>query len=381
MNESNKKIIFIFHNTGLTGASLVLLRYIQYLNSKAKYSLVFLLPGQGKIGQALSRCGEVINYNQQAKLSLASRVLVKAGMKEIRNPSTEERILTVVRKTEPDLVYCNTVASSKIVETLKRQTDIPVILHFHELETGVKLTGYNPSEALKLADLVIANSETTAAYIRSAYDVPREKTEVHYPVIPDHSLSVSESHPDGFVVGSAGTALPGKGALAFIDLARAVVAMDASRNWKFVWVGNFAKHCSEIEQRIEQYKLREVVHFIGESEVPLEQFARFDVFVSLSEEESFGLACMECASLGVPVAGYRGSGEIERLIRSCDGITVSLNDIEGMAAELINLRGDTDRLKKMSVSARNFSTSFLPEKVIPGWMNVVECVLNKKTLV
>lgn len=374
---TKKKIVFIFHNSGLTGASLVLLRYVRFLAKTNQHNLYFLLPSHGKIGHSLTTLGTVVDFNAVEIPSLPARILGKLGFNKPQTSSVE-RALNALLQIKPDLVYCNTVASSDFVVACKQNIPVPVVLHIHELAKGVELTGVDPSSALNKADIIIANSETTADFLRSKYNIGG-KIHIHHPVIPEPQLKKHRHNTNAFVVGSAGTALPTKGAFAFIELAREITDLDPASRYDFVWVGNFQKHKTEIESLIHQNNLLDKIKFTGETDNPLEQYAGMDVFVSLSQEESFGLACMEAASIGVPVAAYAGAGEIEHLVRSCNGIVVSYNDINAMAKSIIQLCTDNTKRDEMSRGGVEFASSFFPEKIIPQWMETLESAMQKST--
>lgn len=375
---SGKKILFVFHNSGLTGASLVLLRYIQFLHAQKKYKLVLLLPGKGKMESALQGMGELFIYGAPVVVEpLLSRGLKKLGLKKRDTKQNPDRVLEIVLKTNPDLVYCNTIVCAEMVKRIKHATKIPVLWHIHELELGVKLTGVDPSGIITAVDRVIANSETTAAFLTSRFVVDKNKIRIHYPVLPANNVVKRKKSNDKFVIGSSGTALSHKGALLFVRLAGAINRKHPQNNFLFKWVGNHKTLKQELEHDIHNSGLDGKVIFTGELENPFEAYSEFDFFVSLSKEESFGLACMEVAAIGIPVGGFEGTGGIEELLRKCDGLLVPFLDVEKMADSIVALSRNEKQLAEMADRAAAFSKNFLPEKIIPGWIESIDEVLTE----
>lgn len=164
----------------------------------------------------------------------------------------------------------------------------------------------------------------------------------------------------------------------FIDLAEEINRLDPQNDFEFRWVGR-SNCCKLIWIRIASSSMQGKVKFTGEMESPFDAYAEFDFFVSLSYEESFGLACMEAAAMGIPVGGFSGSGGIEELLKQCDGLLVPHLDVVAMAKALIELRNKPEVLAQMGLKAAQLSTSFLPENVIPAWIKLLESAMNTNT--
>ena len=378
-NLSEKKILFVFHNSGLTGASLVLLRYVEFLFSEKKYNLIFLLPGKGKIQIALIGKGEIFFYGAPNVVEpLLSRGLKKLGLKNKNVKQNADRAIEIVLNTKPVIVYCNTVVCADIVKRVKQETKIPVMWHIHELELGVRLTGVDPTGIISSVERIIANSETTAAFLISSFGVDKNKIRIHYSVLLPVNVVKKKKSNGKFVIGSSGTALSHKGALLFVRLAAAINRKHPENNFLFVWVGNYKALKQELEHDIHHSGLDDKIIFTGELENPFDAYAEFDFFVSLSKEESFGLACMEAAAIGIPVGGFEGTGGIEALLRQCGGLLVPYLDVEKMADFIFELSKNEAQLREMADKSTAFSRNLLPEKIIPGWIESIDELITEK---
>ncbi len=357
----------------------MLLRYVEFLKKHyPDVQLKFLLPGRGKIEERLSKAGSVEYYSAPVELSFSDRVKRKLGIKS----ATHDRVMQAVKLAQqfsPDLVYCNTVACSDFIPALKDCVNAPLIWHFHELETGIALTGIDPHNSLHVADIILTNSGTTSEFLNSEYGVEPARTRMVYPSVPSHNRSRSASG-NQFVIGSAGTALPTKGAFDFIELASEMQKLDPSANYRFVWIGNFRKHKEDIETEISKYNVGTILQFTGESDSPMDEYSRMNLFVSLSGEESFGLALVEAGSIGIPVAGYADSGEISEIVRQCKGIIVARRHVKDMAVELNRLISLPHELEVMGQASQKHCRTYFDELIVPQWVHVLEEAVRKESV-
>lgn len=378
VNLSGKKILFIFHNTGLTGASIVLLRYIEFFKRHHPgVTVICLIPGAGKIESRLRRLGTVEYFGVQRKISLAERIKRKLGLR-VKGVDRVKRVAELAAQFKADLVYCNTVACAEYIPAIKNVTTAPVVLHIHELRKGIELLNIDPREWILLADMVIANSAATAEFLRQYCSIDSSRIVVCYPSLSAHNLV---HYPEGgkTVIGSAGTALPTKGAIGFIELAYEMRSLTPGRHYEFIWIGNCSKYKTEIEQAISKYAVNEIVHFVGEKENVLEEFRKFTVFVSLSDEESFGLALAEAGSVGVPVAAYEGAGEISQLVASCKGVHVPHHHVKEMAKALTALTESVPQMEECGKTAQEHCRRYFDEMIVPQWIGILEDMIRLKT--
>ena len=103
---------------------------------------------------------------------------------------------------------------------------------------------------------------------------------------------------------------------------------------------------------VEQKGLGDIVHFLGlQSDVSM-LISCADLYLLLSEHESFGLTALEAMSCGVPVVGTSESGMDEFLGDGQAGCLFPVGDITAMVEGCIQILANPDRVSKMGKTGR-----------------------------
>lgn len=122
--------------------------------------------------------------------------------------------------------------------------------------------------------------------------------------------------------------------------------------------------------------LQDSVQHLGER-VDLPEILRgADVFLLLSETESFGLAALEAMACGVPVVASNVGGLPEVITDGETGILRPVADVAGMADAVLMILGDSDRAARMALAARRRAEEqFAPGPAIDRYMQLYRRVL------
>ena len=103
---------------------------------------------------------------------------------------------------------------------------------------------------------------------------------------------------------------------------------------------------------IEQKGLDKVVHFLGMQNDVSMLISCADLYLLLSEHESFGLTSLEAMSCGVPVVGTSGSGMNEFLGDDKAGLLFNVGDIPSMVEGCIKILTNPEKASQMGKSGR-----------------------------
>ena len=131
------KLLFITHQTSRTGAPLVLLHFLRWLNRcepEVELSVLSLVTGElNSDFVAISK--HFYNYEELVKpnkLTVIQRLLVKLKLKKIKNK--ESILFQKIEDKKFDIVYSNTIKSISIGTKIKSNSpEIKHIAHIHEL--------------------------------------------------------------------------------------------------------------------------------------------------------------------------------------------------------------------------------------------------------
>ena len=169
-------------------------------------------------------------------------------------------------------------------------------------------------------------------------------------------------------VGIVGELSPVKGQEDFVRAA-ALVLKQFDGDVEFLIVGEDATRTGErraaIERLVADLGLREHVTLAGHCEDVTTVLPTFDVFVSASRSEAFGIALVEALASGVPVVATATEGALEIVEEGVTGLTVPPGDVDALAAAVKSLLADaTLRASLSAAAARAARVRFSLERMV-----------------
>jgi glycosyltransferase involved in cell wall biosynthesis len=238
-------------------------------------------------------------------------------------------------------------------------------------------------------DCIIANSKTTRNNLVNKHRINPEIIKIHYPSINiaeflskrNNSFNIYKEHKisqNSFIIGTSGSATNRKGCETFIILAKIIDNLFPTDNIHFIWVGeNHLIH--EIDHDIEFSELQNKVTFVGNIANPIPYFQWFDVFISLSKEESFGMAAVEVALLEKPIVFFDKTGGLSEIFSDKTGGEIPYLNLIAMANKLIELYKNKKLRSTLGKEAKNIAKKFDENILMPELLStLIECSTNYK---
>lgn len=323
-----------------TGAPSVLLQFLQWLNKfhkEIKISLIALKEGDLK-GDFLEVIEEYYPFaqNPNSRPSIFQRLERKISplvSETGRHSSKKDKFLKKFHKSEFDIIYGNSISSFPLAQDIKSIcTNAKLILHFHELDTYIKVSKPYLNLSLDQIDGVIAVSELVKDDVLRNFQVSSDIISVIYPFVKIMDSEPKKGRTTEFIVGGAGNIGWPKRADLFIQVAYSIKKNYPHAQIRFIWVGAMSKldHLL-IQKDLEKAGLKEMVFFIGEKINPLKEFATFDIFLLTSREEAFGLVGLEAGILSKPVICFKEVSGFSEVLEREGIMTIPYLDIEKMA--------------------------------------------------
>ena len=136
----------------------------------------------------------------------------------------------------------------------------------------------------------------------------------------------------------------------------------------------------ELEARAKSLGIVDRTHFLGftnQSGLPA-VYRGSDLMVLPSDYEPFGVVVNEAMLCGCPVivSDCVGAGP-DLITAGQNGYIFPVGNVDHLAALLKEALSDGDRLKRMSVAARQRMSTWSPKQNIEGLVQAIECSLAK----
>ena len=146
----------------------------------------------------------------------------------------------------------------------------------------------------------------------------------------------------------------------------------ASRPARLVLVGD-GPEMAAARRQIHDAGLDDDVEYAGEQQNVVEVLSRASVFLLPSATESFGLAALEAMACEVPVVASRVGGLPEVIDDGETGYLRAPDDIDGMAASVLQLISDQGLHDRIATAARHSAvTRYSADRVVPMYERAYE---------
>ena len=138
---------------------------------------------------------------------------------------------------------------------------------------------------------------------------------------------------------------------------------------------------SRIAQLIADAHLEDRVYLVGWTEEIANLLATFDLFVSTSESESFGMAIVEAMAAGVPVVATATDGAREVIEPDVTGRLVPVGDVDAIAKSTSELLSDPAERARLGANAQQAARQrFGLEQMVDETVRLYEEVVRESTI-
>lgn len=279
------------------------------------------------------------------------RDIIEHRKKQIGRLIYVMRMVKLLRRVKPDLVYVNTIPFSTPVWAAKLLR-IPVLTHVREVgeiyynypDIIGKLRLY---ALLHFTEKVICVSEAAKEKVL-AKKVPGKKVSVIYNgvdtalfsdfkserCIVREQLSIPE---DAVVAAIVGRISAGKGTDVFVEAAGKVAEKAADAYFLVVGGVLNSPYHLYIQSLCEKLSIDDRVKFTGYVEDIRKYYSACDIVVNCSTYEAFPRATLEAMSMQKPVLATKTGGNVESVFNGETGFLFDIGDSEGLAQLLLKL--------------------------------------------
>lgn len=301
-------------------------------------------------------------------------VLALRNMRRAVNPLADRRaydqLLDVLRQSRPDVVHTHSSKAGIIGRFAAHRARVPAVVHtihgmsFNRTQSWMEQATYRFLErrAAKMTHRLVAVADAMIDQSVEAGIAPREKFRTVYsgmqtdwfsPELYDRrairqSWGFGDEH---VVVGTIARLFRNKGYEKLIPAMADAAARCAAL--RFVWVGDGAQR-ADYEEELAFRGLADKTRLTGlvaPNEVAC-MAAGMDVLVHASQWEGLPRAAVQALLMKVPVISFDIDGAPEVVIPGQTGVLVPLNDLDALAAAMVELAGDAERRQRFGEIGR-----------------------------
>lgn len=240
-----------------------------------------------------------------------------------------------------------------------RSGAVPVLTHVHELGVGVDFhTARREREwTLRHSTHLLTASEAVSTFLTAQHGVEADRMTVSEPMVEVAAGPPSAAgrrvereraglDPEAFTVGMGGTAIWRKGPDLFVRLVWEVHRQRPEARIQYVWVGGDPEGLARVRRDLRDAGLERLVHLVGQQADPLRWYSMFDAFVLPAREDAYPMACLEAASVGVPLVCFN-TGGMASFARTGAGVVVPYPDVGALAQGVLALMDQPEHARRL----------------------------------
>jgi glycosyltransferase involved in cell wall biosynthesis len=364
VNRVGSTVVLVHPFPDLYGSDRMLIQSIRGFR-KAGLEVVVVIPEPGPLLDELR--AEHVTVEMSRFPVLRKALLNPRGLSSLaaRLPFDTYRIIRLLRRLQPRLVYVNTATMPHwlLAAWLSR---VPSICHVHEAEEQLAPWVSTALVApLIFASRVVTNSEATARYVadHNRLVTPKVQIIINGMDLPAHPFALCDSECKRIVV--VGRLSPRKGQ----DIAIRATAklLEAGHDVELELVGGafrgYEWYKEELVLCADRLGISERVTFAGFISPVWPAYARATFVAVPSRVEPFGNVAVEALAAGRPVVAARTGGLPEIIREGETGLLFEPDDSDAMAHALKRLLDDDALASQLArVGVRVASASFTHER-------------------
>jgi glycosyltransferase involved in cell wall biosynthesis len=262
--------------------------------------------------------------------------------------------VSLIRADAIDVIHAHLPNAHLLAGMLSKLTETPALATIHGRYLNMR-----DFEIHKMTQTHISVVAKSAYFQALSLGIPVSKlrfiangvdTEVFRPMgKSDYLHSIARISPDTPLVGFVGRLSPEKGPDVFIKTAS--IVRKTLKNCHFVLVGEGPMR-EKLKEDIDNLGLNNHVHMVGLQDDMPQVYASLDLMVATSHSEAMPLAIIEAMASGLPVIATNVGGVIDIVEVGHTGFLNKLDDLNGIANNIIALMSDRSVRENMGKAAR-----------------------------
>lgn len=155
------------------------------------------------------------------------------------------------------------------------------------------------------------------------------------------------------------------------------IVVSKKNDWTLKLVGE-GEQKEYLQQLCQELEITANVIFAPATKEIEKEYINSSLFLFTSRYEGFGLVLVEAMQCGVPCISFDCTyGPSDIIDNGVNGYLIENNDVEAFAKATLKLIEDDELRKKMGNAAIEKAKQYLPEKIMPKWIELFKQLTNK----
>jgi glycosyltransferase involved in cell wall biosynthesis len=307
--------------------------------------------------------------------------IVELRMRNSLNVASALKLAQFAREHQIEIIHAHVARDYPLAAFVSRRARGQTVLTRHVL---FPMSGIHRLTLRRTARVIAVSQAVAAALRRQDIFDPKRIVLIHNGIDVDRfaqgreHAATDEQSSKRLCVGMVGHLAPIKGQEDFIRAAAIVCGL--RNDVDFVIAGEDKSRGGEnrrnIEGLIKELGLAQRIHLIGWVDEVAKLLPTFDLFVSPSRSEPFGLSIVEAMAAGTPVIATMSEGAREIIDDNITGRLAPIGDREALAKAIGELLSDPAQRRSLSANAlRVVRARFSLERMVVETEKVYEQVL------
>jgi glycosyltransferase involved in cell wall biosynthesis len=219
------------------------------------------------------------------------------------------------------------------------------------------------------AKSIIAKEKLITIYHGTNLDAKSSET----PFIIRDKFSISK---DKKIVGIIGNHIEAKDLITFVKVVNEIIFVKKRKDIVFVQIGSFTKLTDSILKLVENYQLKNYIHFLNYQPKASNFIPQFDIMIMTSQSEGIPQAIYESFYHKVPVISTDVGGIPEIIVDGENGYLLSSGDYKSFSDRIETLLNDEEIARKFTALSydkliSNYTTQSMALKTLEQYKLVI----------
>lgn len=379
------KIVYIYDAIArIGGTEKILVDKMNFLadNYNQEVHLITTIQGNHPIVFPLSKKVKHINlyvkFHTLYQYSLLKRVYIGWKM----NRLLKQKLKAVINELKPDIIISTTYCYADIICNLKYKAKKIIESHVAKKLTGINdgikrnfiSKIYSKWKQKNVCKAIEKKSDIIVTLTQGDADNWNTKNVVVIPNIVDLKNTDFSQHTEKTAI-FAGRFTYQKGLDRMLEAWKIVVSK--RNDWMLKLIGD-GEQKEYLQQQCQKLGITNNVIFAPATKDIAKEYENSSLFLFTSRFEGFGLVLVEAMQCGVPCISFDCTyGPSDIIDNGINGYLIDNGNVEEFAKATLKLIEDDELRKKMGKAAIEKAKQYLPENIMPKWIELYKNLFTK----